>query len=268
VGNGPGPVNTTHGDRTTGPDDVQTRTAACEDRPVTDRPTLSRVHPAPHAPVTVAEAYDVERPAPTGRPWVGLCMVASLDGAVAVDGSSGGLGNANDVEVLVTLRLLADVVLVGAGTAAGEGYGPPSKAGQRIAVATNSGSVDLDRQLFTSGAGFLLAPESAPIDESRVEVVRAGSDRLDLGVALARLHEVVRGVAYVAAEGGPTLNAALAGHDLVDELDLTWSPRFAGSGSPRLIAGGEPVDRRFDLAHLLVDADGFVFSRWVRRRAC
>ena len=235
---------------------------------MTERPALHRAHPAPHAPVTVAEAYDVDRPAPSGRPWVGLCMVASLDGAVAVDGSSGGLGNPNDVDVLVTLRRLADVVLVGAGTAMGEGYGPPGKAGQRIAVATNSGTVDLDRPLFTSGAGFLLAPESAPIDESRVEVLRAGTDRLDLPLALARLHELVSEVRYVAAEGGPTLNAALVTHDLVDELDLTLSPRFAGSEAPRMSVGGEPVDRRFELAHLLVDTDGFVFSRWVRRRAC
>ncbi len=70
-------------------------------------------------------------------------MIASLDGAVAVDGTSGALGNANDREVLLTLRDLADVVLVGAGTASGEGYGPPRKPGLRIGVVTNSGQVDL-----------------------------------------------------------------------------------------------------------------------------
>ena len=101
-----------------------------------------------------------------------------------------------------------------------------------------------------------------------VDGLRAGTDRLDLPLAVARLHELVNEVRYVAAEGGPTLNAALATHDLVDELDLTVSPRFAGSTAPRMSVGGEPVDRRFELAHLLVDTDGFVFSRWVRRRAC
>lgn len=233
---------------------------------MSERPPLFRAHPAPHAPTTVAEAYTVDRPAPAGRPWVGLCMVASLDGSVTVEGSSGGLGNPNDLDVLVTLRRLADVVLVGAGTAAGEGYGPPSKPGQRIAVATNSGRVDLDSELFTSGAGFVLAPDSATIDESRVEVLRAGDDRLDLAGALARLHEVVPGVVYVQAEGGPTLNAALAAADLVDELDLTVSPRFVGGDGPRLVSGADELERRFDVAHLLMDTDGFVFGRWVRRR--
>lgn len=230
------------------------------------RPALRRLHPAPAGPTTVAEAYTVERPAPADRPWVGLCMVASLDGSVVVDGSSGGLGNPNDLDVLITLRSIADVVLVGAGTANGEGYGPPRKPGQRIGVATNRGSVDLDSALFTSGAGFVLAPYGADIDENRVEVLRAGHGRLDLRDAVARLHEVVPSVAYVQAEGGPTLNAALTAGDLLDELDLTLSPRFVGADGPRLVTGGDQVDHRFDLAHLLLDDDGFVFGRWVRRR--
>ena len=233
---------------------------------MTERPTLYRAHPAPHAPTTIAEAYDVERPAPAHRPWVGLCMVSSLDGSVVIDGSSGGLGNPNDVDVLVTLRRFADVIVVGAGTAAGEGYGPPGKPGQRIAVATNRGTVDLDSPLFTSGAGFVLAPESAPVDETRVEVIRAGRDELDLATAIARLDEVVPGVAYVQAEGGPTLNAALGAADLIDELDLTMSPRIAGADGPRLVTGADRLDHRFELAHLLVDTEGFVFGRWVRRR--
>ena len=85
-------------------------------------------------------------------------MIASLDGAVVVDGTSGGLGNANDRQVLLTMRDLADVIVVGAATARGEGYGPPRKRGQRIGVITNSGSVDLSTSLFTSGAGFVIAP--------------------------------------------------------------------------------------------------------------
>lgn len=227
---------------------------------------LWRLHPAPAGRTTIAEAYTVDRPPPHHRPWIGLCMVASLDGSVTVGGTSGGLGNRNDATVLSTLRSIADVVLVGAGTVRGEGYGPPRKPGQRIAVATNRGSIDLDSPVFTSGAGFVLAPHAAPIDEHRVEVVRAGDDRLDLRQAIGRLHEVVPGVTYVQAEGGPTLNASLAAADVVDELDMTLSPRFVGADGPRLIQGAGELDQRFDVAHLLLDDDGFVFGRWLRRR--
>lgn len=214
--------------------------------------------------VTVAEAYDVERTPPAGRPFVGVCMVASLDGSVVVDGGSGALGNDRDLEVLVTLRRLADLVLVGAGTVRGEGYGPPSKAGQRIGVVTNSGDVDLDRDLFTSGAGFLVTADATQVDETRVEVLRAGGDRVDIVEAVSRLTEIVPGVSYVQAEGGPVLNGTLLDHDLVDELDLSISPFLAGGDGPRVTSGATERLRSFTPAHLLCDDEGFVFSRWVR----
>jgi len=139
---------------------------------------VRRLFPDPAGSTSLREAYNAPRPAQpsaTGtRPWVSLCMIASLDGAIVIDGRSGGLGNPTDHEVLLTLREYADVVLVGAGTARGEGYGPPSKAGLRVGVVTNSGSVDLSRALFTSGAGFVIAPESAAVDSDAVEVLRAG----------------------------------------------------------------------------------------------
>ncbi len=231
------------------------------------KPALRRLLPSPATAITVSEAYDVQRRPRVDRPWIGLCMVASLDGSVSVDGTSGGLGNANDLEVLLTLRELADIVLVGAGTARGEGYGPPRTPGKRIGVVTNSGGVDLETDLFASGSGFLIAPRTADIDETRVQVIRAGDDRVDLAAGVARLHEVCASVQYVQAEGGPRLNGALLTADLIDELDLTWSPRLVGGYGPRLTTGAAETDRSFELAHLLADDDGFVFSRWVRR-AC
>ncbi len=231
-----------------------------------DRPSVERLLPRPAGPTTIEDAYDVDRAPLERRPWIELCMVASLDGSVAVDGSSGALGNPNDVAVLHTLLRLADVLIVGAGTVRHEGYGVPKKPGQRVGVVTNSGRVDLDRDLFTSGAGFLIVPESADVDEDRVEVLRAGVDSVDLTVAVRRLTDVAPGAAHVQAEGGPTLNASLLEHDLIDELALTMSPRIVGGSGPRLTVGAVEVERRYELAHLLVDGDGFVFTRWVRRR--
>lgn len=230
-------------------------------------PPLRRLHPSPAGPTTVRAQYEVDRPDPAGRPWIGLCMVASLDGTVAVDGTSGALGNDNDVAVLHTLREIADMLIVGAGTVRDEGYGPPPKASQRIGVITNSGRVDASTPLFTSGAGFLIAPRSAEIDEAAVDVLRAGDARVDLGSAITRLREIDPHVRYVQAEGGPTLNGALLAADLIDELDLTVSPNLAGGDGPRLTAGAPERLRGYDLAHLLADDEGFVFTRWLRRRA-
>ncbi len=228
-------------------------------------PAIHRLLPAPPGSTTVEEAYVAERPAHAGRPWIGLCMVTSLDGSVAVDGGSAALGNANDVAVLRTLRSIADMIVVGAGTVRDEGYGAPAKAGQRIGVVTNSGSLDLGAELFTSGAGFLIAPASAAVDEDRVEVLRAGDDELDLVGALHRLHEIMPDVSYVQAEGGPGLNGALIDADLLDELDVTVSPRIVGGEGPRLTGGATERVREYQLAQLLADDDGFLFGRWLRR---
>ena len=146
-------------------------------------------------------------------------MVASLDGSTVVAGRSRGLSNPNDSELVLTLRDLADVIVVGAGTARAEGYGPPRKAGQRVGVVSNSGRVDPSSALFASGAGFLIVPESAP--ETSVETLRAGTTSVDIPLAVATLSGVVGAVGFVHAEGGPQLNGALATADLIDELNFT-----------------------------------------------
>lgn len=219
---------------------------------------MRRLLPHPSGHVGAREAYDVARERPAGRPWVSLCMVSSLDGSTVVEERSELLSSAADTEVLLTLRSFAQVILVGAATVRIEGYGPPRTPGQRVGVVTSSGDVDLDRPLFTSGAGFLVMPEDGP--ELPVETVRAGRGRVDLAGALAQL-----AVEVVQAEGGATLNAALAEADLIDELNLTISPQLVGGTGPRLTSGADAIARPMDLAHVLED-DGFLFTRYVRRR--
>ncbi len=58
------------------------------------------------------------------RPWVRANMVTSADGAAWLDGRAGGLSGRADRLVFAVLRSLADVILVGAGTARAERYAP------------------------------------------------------------------------------------------------------------------------------------------------
>ena len=206
--------------------------------------------------VTARDAYAVPRPRPADRPWIGVCMVASLDGTTVVDQRSAGLSGAADREVLSTLRAAADLIIVGAGTVRAEGYGPPAKRGQRIGVVSSSGKVDASLPLFRSGAGFLIVPEDAP--RQPVDTVRAGVGALDLAAAVARLD-----ADFVQAEGGPRLNASLLDAGLIDELNLTVSPQLAGGDGPRLTTGAAQVAQRMRLVHVLED-DGFLFTRYVR----
>lgn len=158
----------------------------------------------------------------------------------------------------MALRALADVVLVGAGTARDENYGPPSKQGLRIAVVSRSCALDFSSPLFTSGAGLVVTTLDAPAVP--VESVRAGVGHVDLAAALAQL-----GATLVHAEGGPALNGALLRADLVDAINLTFSPHLTGTPGPSVAAGLFDL-RRFRLASLEV-ADEFAFARYERIRS-
>ena len=213
-------------------------------------------HPTDH--VTVREAYGVERPRPAGRPWLGVCMVSSIDGSTVVDSNSRSLSSPTDQEVLLTLRDLADVLIVGAATVRIEGYGPPRKRGQRVGVVSRRGDVDASTPLFTSGAGFLILPEDAP--PTTIESVRAGTGDVDFAGALAQLD-----ANFVQAEGGALLNGSLSAADVIDELNLTISPQLAGGDGPRVTSGSVQVSRKMRLAHVL-EEDGFLFTRYLRAR--
>ena len=222
-------------------------------------------HARPDQPVRDLDSwYDVDRPPASGRPWMALNMVTSLDGSVVVDGASGDLGNATDRQILGALRSAAAIIVVGAGTARREGYGPPRKAGQRIAVVTKSGRLDAESPLFASGAGLAITHESADVP-SGIEVVRAGGTEVDLAHALGQLRSRIPAGGWAILEGGPSLNGALLDLDLIDEVNVTTAPQFVGGDGQRMIAGAQETARPFELVHQLIDSEHFVFSRWVRR---
>lgn len=226
--------------------------------------------PSPTSPNDSISADDLaagDRRRIGDRPWVGLCMVASLDGAAAVGGRSEALSDDADMALFGALRRAADVVIVGAATARSEGYGPPRKAGQRLGVVTSTGDIDIDSPLFSSRAGFLIMPEDGPrapvVDGQPVDTVRAGIGRVDLAVALTRLDDVTSPPTFVQVEGGPRLNASLADADCVDEVNLTVSPRVVGGEAARIVAGADEVVRDLVLVQL-ARAGSFLFGRWQR----
>ena len=219
---------------------------------------MRRLFDHPTYDITVREAYDVERPRPSDRPWLGVCMVASIDGSTVVDHNSRSLSSKTDQEVLLTLRDLADVLIVGAATVRIEGYGPPRKPGQRVGVVSRTGNVDATSALFTSHAGFLILPEDAP--PTSIDAIRAGTGDVDFVAALAQLD-----ADFVQAEGGAQLNGALSTADVIDEMNLTMSPQLAGGDGPRVTSGSAQISRKMRLTHVLED-DGFLFTRYVRAR--
>ena len=220
--------------------------------------TYSRLLPAgPEA--TAAELLAEVRPrerAPAERPFVFVNMVSTIDGRAQVRGRTGELGDDADLEMLLELRALSDAVLIGSGTLRAEGYarlvGSEARRERREAagLAPDPTAVLLSRGLdLPWGAGLFAAPEQPvlvytavdadgdpPGTAAPVEVVRLPEPTP--AAALADLR--VRGIAALLCEGGPTLNSALLGAGLVDELFLTIAPVLTGEADAiRIVEGGE-----------------------------
>lgn len=220
------------------------------------------------------DAYRV----PAGR-HLRVNFIASLDGAVTVDGRSGGLGSPGDRQVFTTLRALADVVLVGHGTASTEGYRPvtaDSAVGRLraslgrpptapIAVVSRRASLDPASGLVTSAVSPTILITCAASEERRraaleaagVVVLVSGGDEVDLPLALDRLADL--GHEHVLCEGGPTLFRDALAAGVVDELDLSVAPALVGQRH-RLVEGlGDAVRLRL---RQVLEEDGMIFSRY------
>jgi riboflavin biosynthesis pyrimidine reductase len=228
----------------------------------------------------IAEHYN----AGTARSWVRANFVSSADGAVTVDGKSGGLGGEADHRVFDILRRLSDVVLVGAGTVRAEGYGPlvldAESVDARVALglapqptfAIVTGSLDLDpgSEIFEHSTvkPILITTEAAPAKNverfsSLAEVIVAGTKSLDVAGAVAALAD--RGLTRIHCEGGPSLFGSLLAEDVVDELCLTVSPLLAAGDSGRISAGEVPEPRGMSLAGVLHSGDTLML-RYARAR--
>lgn len=227
------------------------------------------------------------RPTPADRPWLLVDMIASLDGAVTVDGRSGGLAGPADKAMFAALRAVGDVILAGAGTMRAEGYGRPQPSadtraarrarGQaevpRLAVVSRSLDLDVKARMFSEAdePPYVLTCRQAPTDamealDEVAEVIVVGDETVDLTAAMAELRR--RGVATITCEGGPHLNGDLLLADLIDEWALTIAPLLVGGDARRATAGPLPPDPRpMHLARILED-DGVLLTRWVRDREC
>ncbi len=225
----------------------------------------------------LAEAYAYPR-----ERWLRANFVASADGGAYIDGLSGGLSSPADKQVFGILRVLADVVLVGAGTARAEEYKParqrPALASLRagrpaappIALVTRTLGLNLASPLFTDAAEdarTIVITCAASDDDLRAEtakvadVIVAGDAAVDLAAARAALEE--RGLCRALCEGGPHLFGDLAAAGLVDELCLALSPMLAGPGAARIIDGTHlDAARPLALTQVLADDDGFLFCRY------
>ena len=230
----------------------------------------------------LAPYLGVERVRADGQCWVLANMVAGLDGSAAVGGRVGALSHGADQELFRLMRTVADVVLVGAETVRRERYGPvrlpeQHRAERRsdgrpatppIAVVSRSLALDWSMGLFAEGDGprpLVITCSGADVahrsEASRhAEVIVAGDDQVDLGLALAALGEM--GHRVVLTEGGPTLLGLLVAGGHLDELCLTLAPMMGGDLLPVAVTPPGGGMTRFRRRHVATDDAGTLFLRY------
>lgn len=240
---------------------------------------------APGRTISTAELATLYRhPEGDQRPWVRTNFVSTLDGAAqGPDGRSGSINTASDRLVFALQRAMADVVLVGAGTARAEQYRAvdlePWQQQLRaelglapyptLAVVSRSCRLadDLAGRPDSDGGPVIIITGRRPADRTvpdGVELVEVDDHGL-VSPELVISCLADRGLHRVLCEGGPQLVHELHSAGLVDEICLTLSPLVIGGGGKRTTAGALIDAEHFRLAHCITADDQALLLRYLRQ---
>lgn len=209
-------------------------------------------------------------------PTVRVNFIASADGAVTVDGLSGGLHGPGDKEIFDSLRTVCDALIVASGTVRAENYDAlrltPTARAWRVAhglpefplmvIVSRSLDLDPDQLVFSDAPIRPIVLSTGGADPAHLAGVADVVAVSDLRTGIAALHD--RGATQLLCEGGPHLLGSMIEEDLVTELCLTVSPLLVGGGPGRISAGATASARRMSLRHVLTRED-MLFLRYARQ---
>lgn len=204
-------------------------------------------------------------PAPIGRPYTFINMVATIDGKTVTGDRNEAvqdLGSDTDHKLMRILEMASDAILIGAGNlrATPKLWYPAEKI--RI-VATRSGDLNYGSRFFTDAPAnvIVVAPPEVNVPQEYTRIPNSWPTAFRL---LKDEHEI----ANLLVEGGSELNAELLRANLVDELFLTLSPKVKLGKDVPTYAGGEPLPREAVQNYALVEhhaVDDELFLRYRRK---
>lgn len=240
---------------------------------------LRKITPAGEPVDDLLELYLSDERRVDGRPWLMLNFVTSIDGGTTVEGTSTGLGDADDKELFMTLRAVPDVILVGARTVTAEDYGPVSLDDDRrrrrlasglsdvpvLAIVSGRLSIDPEARVFSDSDHrplIITGPEAEP---AKLAMLGDSADVIfldDLTAPAVLAH--LGAVGVVLCEGGPTLAGQFVTAGLVDEVNLALAPKMISGQSARMTIGipaDPPLGMRLDRALM---GEESLFLRYLR----
>lgn len=112
-------------------------------------------------------------------------------------------------------------------------------------------------------------PYLALLQSLHVPYLLAGTEQVDLRVALEKLQRLI-GAQNIVSDGGGGINGALLRHGLVDELQIIWFPALVGGTGTPSVFDGEPLTPQQSplvMAHCstVVGHHGSIWSRYENR---
>lgn len=198
-------------------------------------------------------------------PFVFVNMAMTADGKIATANRAvSSFTSKRDHDHLLELRATADAVMSGARTvdSAEINMGPGSMKYRRMRlrnglaeynlriIVTGSGSLDPDAEVFKHQFSPIIILTTGRANKKKLQALRSvanevkvfGETEIDFAKALRWLRSTW-GVKRLLCEGGGELNDALFRAGLVDELNLTISPKIFGGRNAPTISDGAGVDR-------------------------
>jgi riboflavin biosynthesis pyrimidine reductase len=230
---------------------------------------VDRLWPNPTVGIELDEAMAefTLPPSSSGRPFVAINMVTTIDGRAQLDGTAEGLGSRADRRLMRLYRAAFDAVGSGAGTLRATGVWlrvgkdlaarrvaagrPPNPTGVLIA---GRDPVPAEAQWFKGDEPrILLVGRDNPMREAPdgTELLRAPGERPDPAWVLDCLAE--RGLGSLLLEGGPHVNASFLEAGMIDEVYWTIGPHLLGTDALPMIAArpGDPDLRPARLASVI-----------------
>ncbi len=214
---------------------------------------VDRLWPDPSLGIPLDEAMAgfTVPPSPSGRPFVAINMVTTIDGRAQLNGTAEGLGSRADRRLMRLYRAGFDAVGSGAGTLRASGIWlrvgtdlaarravsglPPNPTGVLIA---GRDPVPTDARWFGGDEPrILVVGRDNPMRNAPdgTELLRAPDELPEPAWVLDGLAE--RSIGSLLLEGGPHLNAAFLEAGLIDEVFWTIGPHLLGTDALPMIAG-------------------------------
>jgi 5-amino-6-(5-phosphoribosylamino)uracil reductase len=230
-------------------------------------------------PVDMLQLLFSEKRPGSGRPWVMLNMVESVDGATAVGGGASDLNDPDDRALFLALRAVVDVVMMGAETVRSESLGPIRMSDEmmrhrreaglegepKMVILTRSLNIDTRHRVFSDQTRRPTILTGVDADPDGVRVLGEVADVVQIDSLDGKgVVEALHPAEVILCEGGPTLNSHLVAAGVVDEINLTIAPMLAMGESKRIASGpalDPPTPLRLDR---ILAGDRSLFLRYVR----